>query len=154
MDNIIHSWKTKEFEHYEKGSGWYLTFFIVSVMLIGYMFFQRDWFGGISLLVILAIAYLFSRQVPRDITVEITDRGIKINTTSFPYQTLRRFWIVDHSKASQLHVETTAYLNRFLVILLNGEDPAQIAAILRNYLPETRPNQETVAQRIARTLKF
>ena len=154
MENQIFSWQTKEFEHYEKGAGWYLTLTLIGLMIIAYEIWLRDYFAAVTILILLVIVHFFARQIPREITAEITDKGVRLNKAFFPYHNLKRFWIVDHDRASQVQLETTAYLNKTVIILLSGQNPDQIAKILRQYLPETRPNEETVSQRIARRLKF
>ncbi len=154
MEKTILSWQTKEFEHYDKGAGWYLTLSIIGAMLVLYQIWQRDYFAAVTILFLVIIVYYFAGQKPHEITAEITDKGVHLNKAFFPYHNLKRFWIVDHDRASQLQLETTAYLNKQVIILLNGQDPDNIALALRKHLPETKPNVESVSQRLARRLRF
>ncbi len=154
MENLIYSWTTKEFEHYEKGTGWYITFSILGLMIILYQIYLHDYFGAITILIIMFAIYFFSKQLPREVKVSITDKGINIDKTFLPYSSIKRFWIVDHARAKHLTLETTAYLNRFVMLLLADQDSENISDILKQFLPETEPNQETMAQRLARRLRF
>ncbi|GAC1413374.1 MAG: hypothetical protein NVSMB66_5170 [Candidatus Doudnabacteria bacterium] len=154
METQIFSWTTQEFEHYEKGSGWYITLAILGFMIIAYDIYLHDYFAAITILILVAAVYFFSRQIPREVKVTITNKAINIDQVAFPYNSIKRFWIVDRNNSRQLTLETTAYLNRYVILLLNDVNPDKISDILKEYLPESEPNQETLAQRIARKLRF
>jgi hypothetical protein len=154
MENKILSWKTKEFIHYEKGTGWYLTFAALAALFIGYEIYVGDYFAALTFFIIAVIAYIFSKLTPKEVQISITDKGIKIDNFEIPYLTIKRFWMVDHAKAKALHLETTAYLNRFIVIQLDDQDPAHVRSILVEFLEESDPNRETIAQRVGRKLRF
>ncbi|MEK7075956.1 MAG: hypothetical protein AAB948_04155 [Patescibacteria group bacterium] len=152
--NEIYTWSTQEFDHYEKGTGWYLTFSIIALLLVGYEVYMRDWMAALTIIVAIIAIYFFSKQQPREIDIVITDKGINVANVYFPYHNIKRFWIIYHQQAQQLHFETTAYLNRFVIVPLNGINPTEVSDILKKHLPESTPNRETVAQRLARWLRF
>ncbi len=152
--NEIYTWTTIEFDHYEKGTGWYLTLGIVALLMIGYEVFMRDWMAALTIAVAMLAIYFFSKQRPREIEVVLSDKGVSVANVYFPYHNIKRFWIIYHEQAQQLHFETTAYLNRFIIVPLNGIDPALVSEVLKKHLPESTPNRETVAQRLARRLRF
>lgn len=154
MENQLHSWRTQEFIHYEKGIGWYITLGIIEFLLISYQIYLHDYFAAITLALIGVAVYYFSRLLPREVTVTITTKGVNLDNTSYPYTHLKKFWIVEHDKAKHVTLETTAYLNRYIILPLYEENPEHISEILKKYLPESTPNQETLAQRLARYLKF
>ncbi|MDB4940390.1 MAG: hypothetical protein JWO40_815 [Candidatus Doudnabacteria bacterium] len=154
MENQIFSWKTMEFEHYEKGTGWYLTLAVIGFMMIAYQIYLHDYFAVITILVILLAIYFFSKQLPGEVDVVITNKAVTVGNVAFPYTTIKRFWIVDKNHSKKLILETTAYLNRYIILLLNDVNPEEVADILKEFLPESEPNQETMAQRLARKLRF
>lgn len=154
MENTIIEWQAKEFEHYEKGSGWYITLAIIIFLLLAYEILLRDWFAALTILIMGIVVWWFSKQKPEDVDVTITDKGIGLNGLYIPFHNIKRFWIVDHDQARALHFETNAYLNRFIIVQLNDQDPETIAEILRNFIPEGISNHESVSHRIARKLKF
>ncbi len=154
QNNEIYTWTTKEFDHHEKGTGWYMTLGIIALLMIGYEIFMHDWMAALTIAVAMLAIYFFSKQEPKEIEVLITGKGISVGDVYFPFHNIKRFWVVYHEKAQQLHFETTAYLNRFVVIPLNGMDPSEVSEILKKHLPESTPNRETVAQKLARRLRF
>ena len=154
MANKILEWKAHEFEHREKGSGWYLTFIILAVLLVIYEILIRDYFAAGTFIIIAFIVYFFARLNPREITVMITNKGIHIGNLHLPYATIKKFWIVSQGTTQALHLETTAYLNSSVVIQIADQDPEEIHTVLLQYVPEDHPNRETVGQRLARRLRF
>lgn len=155
MQNEILQWDALEFEHHEKGIGWYLTLIILGVMIIAYYILSKDYFGALTWFVIFSVVYLYARQKPAEVQVTLHAKGVKINDIEFPYTQIKRFWIVDKDKVRSLHLETTAYLNRVIVILIHNEiDIDTVHKFLIGHLPEGKHDQETASEIIARILKF
>jgi len=154
MANNLLQWTAYEFEHREKNSAWYATFIVVVLLFIGYELIQKDYFAALTFFIIGLVAFAFARMTPREITVLISDKGINVGNFHVPFVNVKKFWIVDHLHAKALHLETTAYLNRFMVIQLGDTDSDQVRSVLIKHIPEDRPNRESVAQRIARRLHF
>jgi hypothetical protein len=154
MEDTILRWKAREFVHYQKGFGWYITLNILSVLLISYFVILRDYIPALAFLLIGIIFNMYARIHPREIEVEITDKSIIVDDTEIPYLSIKRFWIVHTEETKALHFERNAYINRFATILLEDQDPFAVAEVLRNYVVETEPNVEHVSRKIARKLRF
>ena len=154
MANQILQWKALEFEHREKNFGWYVTYVIVVLLLIAYELYGRDYFAAISFFIIGGIALFFLRMHPREVEIEINDRGIRIENTLIPFMNIRHFWIAGHIHGQNLHIETTAYLNRIMIIQLGETDPDQARQALLQFIPEAPRTKESPAQRIARRLRM
>lgn len=152
--NILMSWNAVEFEEHEKGPGWYLTFVVIAFLFVVYELFIKDYFGAITLAIIAGIAYSFSRLKPKDIVVQITDKGVLLNEFFVPYSNITHFWFVDHAHSPLLHIETSAFINRYVVVHLFQQTPEQVRAILSRYVPEASIDQEPLAHRIARFFRF
>src|SRR5437879_1615083 len=119
----ILSWTTKEFEHYDKGAGWYLTLTVLGFLIVAYEIYLHDYFAALTLFIVIVMVYFFSRILPRDVQVTITDKSINVDKGSYPYTGIKRFWIVEKGTSPKLYFETTAYLNRFVILLLADQDP-------------------------------
>ena len=154
MHNILAEWTAHEFQHREKGPGWYLTLAVLAVLIVAYELIQRDYFAALTLFIAAVVIGYAASLYPDEITVSISDDGIHIGDSFVPYHNIRKFWIVSHDKANEIHLETTAYFNSHLIVQLAEEDPKEIREILRNYIPESRPNYEKVSHRISRRLRL
>jgi hypothetical protein len=154
MEDTILSWKAKEFVHYEKGIGWYITLTILGILLISYEVILKDYFAALTIFVVYLSLYMYARIHPREIEVSITEKAIVVDETVIPYLSIKRFWIVHNEETKTLHLETTAYLNRYMTLQLENEDPFVVAEVLRNFVTESEPNVEHMSRRIARKLRF
>lgn len=154
MANILVSWRAKEYAHYEKGPGWYLTLTILAILLIAFQILMKDYFAAFTIGFIYLLLFIYARLTPFEIQVHITDQGLAINNTLIPYANIKEFWIVDHDEAKALHFHTTSFFNQHIILELEEQDPFEVAHTLRNFIPESEPNEESLAHKIARRLRF
>lgn len=153
--NGILQWQALEFEHHEKGLGWYFTFAIIAAMIIAYYFYTRDYFGALFWIFIAAAIFLYARRRPQEVAITLSGKGITVGEEFFPYTQIKSFWIVDKHYVRAVHIETTAYLNKVIVILIRDEiDPENVRRYLAKYIPQGTHDQETVTEIVARFLKF
>ena len=149
------SWTAPEFIHYPKSRVWFIGLSALGLAVIAYFLLQRDFLTAVMFLLLFVSAYYFAKARPRDITVVLDSRGVKISQTQVPYQRIKTFWIVySPPETKTLNFETSAYLNRFLTLQLEGEDPVAIRDFLLEYLPEDLDREEQLSDKISRTLKF
>lgn len=151
---FVFEWEAPEFRHYPKNPAWYITMFILVGLLVAYQIVLQDWFGAVSLILLGIIIFFFSRQTPKHVLMQISDRGIHINGDLIPYSRIKHFWIVDDHEHKMLNLETTAYLNHFLTVELEDQDADEIRDFLVDILPEHSEIEPTAAQKIAHRLKF
>ena len=154
MPRELLQWDTHEFEHREKNAAWYVTFWFVAIALVAYEAVLHDYFAAATFVIIAAIVAYIVGQKPREMQVTLTDQGIKLGSLMIPYVHVTLFWIVDHDQASALHIETTSWLNHYRIINFNGQDPDAVRDILKKYVREGTPNQETISTRLGRYLRF
>ncbi len=154
MANILVSWEAKEYAHYEKGPGWYLTLTILAILFVAFQILMKDYFAAFTIAFLYFILFIYARLTPSQIQVHITDIGLEIDNTLIPYSNIKQFWIVHHDKAKALHFYTTSLLNQHIVLELEEQNPFEVAEVLRTFIPETEPNEESFAHRIARKLRF
>ena len=154
MPKELVQWDTFEFEHREKNAAWYATFWFVAAALVIYEAVLRDYFAAATFVIIAAVVGYIVGQRPRPMHVAITDQGIRLGSLMVPYANVTLFWIVDHDRASALHIETTGYLNHYRVISFNGQNPDVVRDVLRRYVREGSLNHETVTAKLGRFLGF
>lgn len=148
------SWQAPEFRHYPKNAAWYITLIIVAVLIIAFQLLQKDIFGAISILIFTIFVIIFSWQRPRLINIRLTTSGVAVDESFIPYKSIRYFWLVNNENHRTLNMETTAYLNRTLILQLDDQDPEQVRETLVKSVPEHPKTEETLAQRIMHRLKF
>jgi len=153
QDYLI-AWQAPEFKHYHKNPAWYITLGAITILVIGYMLIQRDLFGAVSLFLVAVFIVFFSLQRPQEITVGFSKKGIHIGELHLPYKTISHFWVVNNEDHKTLNMETTAYLNRLIIVELEDQDPDLIREFLIQVVPEHPRTGETFAQKLMHRLKF
>ncbi len=153
-DEFLIAWEAPEFKHYHKNAAWYITLGAAAILIIGYMLIQRDLFGAITILILGIFIVFFSLQRPERITVGFSKKGVHIGELHLPYKTIKYFWVVHNERHKTLNMETTAYLNRLIIVELEDQDPEFIRAFLLQAVPEHENTQETFAQKVMHHLKF
>lgn len=86
-------WKGHEYTHFEKGSDWYWALGLMAVAgAVAALIFQNVLFALFILIAAFVLALLASRK-PNEVSFAISQRGIRIDTTLYPFQTLKSFGI-------------------------------------------------------------
>jgi hypothetical protein len=156
-EQVILSWRAPEFQHYPKNTAWYITLFLLMTLIIFFFILQKDIFGAICIFIFGVFVFIFSRQRPRIVAVNLTTAGVAIDETFIPYKSIKHFWVVYNEHHRTLNLETTAYLNRTLIVQFPEDDsidPRLIRDVLVQAVPEHEETEPTLAQKVMHRLKF
>jgi hypothetical protein len=148
------NWEAPEFKHYEKGAGWYVTLLALAILVVSFFIFQKDIFGAVCVAMLSVLIILFSRHKPKDVKVELNEKGVHFGNLFYPYKQIKHFWIVNNDCHKTLNLETTAYLNNMVILELNGQNHELIRNFLVQFLLEHERTTETFVQRAMHRLKF
>ena len=148
------NWEAHEFKHYPKTSGWYTALIVVAALTVAFFLLERDIFGAVSLAIIAALVFLFARQTPQTVTIELSAKGVKFGKLFYSYKELKYFWIVHDQNHRSVNFHTSALVNNTLILELDGQDPEAVRRFLLRFLPEHSETQATMAQKIMHKFKF
>ncbi len=98
--------------------------------------------------------FAFSRQRPQEVSIKLDNKGLHVNGLLFPYKQLKDFWVVYNQNHQTINFNTVTYINRTIIVQLNGQDPDEAREFLLKYLPEHKETRETTAQRMSHKFKF
>jgi hypothetical protein len=150
----LKSWQAPEFKHYHKNFGWHTTFWIIVIFIVIYQIVSKDIFGAISVFLIALFATYLLKQRPEEVTVSLSNHGLHIDDLHVPYKNMKHFWIVDTENHRTLNIETTAYLNRLLIIEIEDQNPEDIREILISAVPEHESTEPTAIQQLMHYLRM
>ena len=149
------TWSAPEFVHYQKSQVWFFFLTVIGLGLAVYFFLQKEFVTAALFLLMFIIVFGFAKRKPKIVKISLDSSGLKLNDLRIPYQQLKNFWIVYNPPAVKtLNFESSAYLNRFITLELEKEDPVKIRRFLLEYLPEDLDRDEHLTQKISRTLRF
>jgi hypothetical protein len=130
-------WITPEYRHYEKTPEWYAVVGIIAVGLI-----VGEVILGEVMLVILTILatvtfFLVALRHPRDLHVEISRAGVRIDGELHPFPSLHSFAVVESLGGHKLILESTKRLTPYIIVpLADDVDPHDVRDLLAEQILE------------------
>ena len=149
------SWQAHEFRPYPKNLGWYVTLISIAILVIAFfVLVENDIFAAVSLGLIAILIYLFSRQTPQRVEIELNNRGVKFDQLFYPYKQLKYFWVVHNNDHQTVNFHTSALVNNTVILELENQDPEAVRQYLLQHLPEHPETEATPVQKIMHRFKF
>jgi hypothetical protein len=148
-EETVLRWSAYEHEHFERSSDWYWALGIVAVSIAITSVLLSDLLFGILILVAAATIALLSREAPDIATIELSERGVRINGTLHRYREILAFWVEDEhpDRRPLLLVDTTKWLSPNLIIPIEHVDPRLVRAFLMEHTEE-RHMKEPIGHKI------
>jgi hypothetical protein len=149
------SWMSPEFRDYQKHPLWFVTFALVTALLVMYGIYTKSWTTSLAFLLMGIMGVVYASQKPRLLKVKVSGAGVQLQNLLYNYRIIKKFWIVyNPPEVKTLYLETSAYLNSIVKIELGNQDPTQLRNYLKQYLEEDLDQQESIVDIISRKLKF
>ncbi|GMU73824.1 MAG: hypothetical protein AMXMBFR44_0230 [Candidatus Campbellbacteria bacterium] len=147
------SWEALEYEHKPRNADWFWGLGIIAGGgIILSIIFGNLLFGLVIAIGAVALG-LHALRHPNMVQYEITDRGIMINATLFPYPTLQSFWIHEHIIPNQLILTSKKVAMPHIIMQLQGVSSDEVREKLSQYLHEAEVH-ETFSDRLLALLGF
>ncbi len=114
-----------------------------------------NYFFVLLLLLFVLVFHLVWRQ-PHSVRCEISEDGVSVGATFYPYRELKRFWILyQPPEVKTLYLEFANLFKPRLPLSLMDQNPVAIRHALLDYLPEDlHRDEEPVLDQISRMLKL
>ncbi|HVT75162.1 MAG TPA: hypothetical protein VHD69_01945 [Candidatus Paceibacterota bacterium] len=129
-------WQTLEYVYKEKNSDWYWIVGIVSVAIaVVAIIFGDTLFGIVVAIGAFSLSMLASRE-PRTISVEVNDKGIRIDRALYPYLSLDSFMVdEDHHHGPRLLLKSKKVIMPLIIVPVQ-EDPDALRTFLAGRLKQ------------------
>lgn len=146
-------WSAFEHEHIERGSDWFWALGVIAVSAaLTSILFSNILFAVLILLAATTIG-LIAQTPPHFHEFEISDKGIRITHTTYPYAVIVSFWVDEELDEPLLLIDTTAFMAPNLVIPIGDVHPDDIREALRPHATEI-PMKEPLAHKILEFFGF
>ncbi len=86
-------WQAPEYTHYEKSSDWYWALGIVALSGAVTALILKNILFALFIIIAAFTVALFASRKPQLVHFELQRRGIAIDETLYPFNTLESFWI-------------------------------------------------------------
>lgn len=132
-------WTFSEYRHKEKDSKWRLAFTVVVIMAtVIALLLGNTLLAGVILLGGFLLYYL-SQKEPKEMTLQISERGIRYEEIMYPYEKIISFWISEPDKEESSHLLLLTNRNIFPMLsipLPEGIDLLSLRTFLDDFIEE------------------
>lgn len=97
-DTVLIRWEAPEYAHHERGTGWYVIFGIVTLILVVAAILIIKSITFAILVPVMAVAlFVYTQHAPEVLRYTLSRKGLHINDKLFTYNQFKSFGIVDHN---------------------------------------------------------
>lgn len=132
-------WGAHEHEHQEKTPDWFWALGLITLVGIVASLFFGNPLLAILLLVGGLVMGLFATRRPHYAEFALTQRGVIVENTLYPYQTLDSFWIddIDLHRPPRLLIKSQKIMMPLIILpIAEDVDPDIVHRYLLQYLME------------------
>lgn len=153
MEPLI-AWQAPEHRIAPKTSDWYWAVGIIVFTGAALAFIFGQVIFGI-LIIVAAVALVLHASAPaRDIRAEVSDRGIVVGKTFYPFLHLDSFWIDPHEFPSQILLKSARpFMPYIRVPIADDIEAEEVRQILLRYIAEAE-HEEPLTLKLMERLGF
>ena len=131
------TWEAPEHHHIEKRSDWFWVLGILAIAGAGAAIFFGNMLFAILIIIGASVTALLGLREPRIIPFAVTQRGLRIDDTLYPYSTLESFYIdEDNPMGPQLLAKSERFFMPLIVMPIPEEYIDEVEEIIEIRLPE------------------
>tara|TARA_B100000745_G_scaffold46060_1_gene27753 strand:+ start:6619 stop:7080 length:462 start_codon:yes stop_codon:yes gene_type:complete len=147
-------WKAYEHSHTNKGADWFWALGIIAVSSAIVAILFKNFLFALLIIVGAFTMALLSSKPPRERTFALTQRGVMVDESLYPYQMLVAFCIKDRdSDNPTLIIDAQHFLTPHLVMPLAEVDVERVHTYLSEHLSEEEL-EEPLGQRLLERFGF
>jgi hypothetical protein len=150
-DTALIRWEAPEYAHHERGTGWYVIFGVVTLVLVVAAILIIKSITFAILVPVMAVAlFVYTQHAPEVLRYTLSRKGLHINDKLFLYSQFKSFGIVDHNG---LHSAVLVPRKRFQLgqtIYFPAEVGEQLVDMLAARLPMKELEPDALDRLLAR----
>jgi len=150
-------WVAWDRPFHERGPRWYWGMSLVGLGLLIYAVASANFLFALIILMCAIVIYLSTLSEPRIIRVVVTETGVVVGTTFYPFREIARFWFVYQPPVVQsLYLQVQRGFSTARVSVDVGEmNPNEVRQVLGVFLQEELVDtDEPGADILSRILKI
>jgi len=129
-------WETSEYKYVRKRADWYWALGIITVSLSAASFILDNFLFAVLILIGGFLLALYGAKHPDELACTLDNTGLQINSTLYPYASLRSFWVDRLSEPPKLIIQSKKSFMPYIVTPLDDLDPDMVREFLLRVLPE------------------
>jgi len=147
------TWSAQEYEYKEKTTDWYIALGIIAISIATASFLLGNILFAILILLGTFTLAMYSMREPGIMEIELSKRGILVNDSIYPYNTLESFWVEEYDKEPKIIIQSEKALMPYIIIPLGDADPDEVREFLFEYIDEEE-HHEPLSHKLMEYLGF
>lgn len=147
------SWKTMEFTEKERHIDWVWYAGLIALVVAVGAFLLHNLFFGIFAIIAGATVIYMSTHKPKELTISIEEKGIRVNEEFFVYEAIRQFWLDESQKPDKILILVPG-IAPLRAYHLEGVSAATVRGALTGKIVLEAPLQESFGTRFLERLGF
>lgn len=144
MDQNAITWQAPEFEYTKKSSDWYWVLGIIAIAGSIIALLLQNILLAIFIIFGAFTVGIYADRHPRTVTFTVNKKGIKIDSTFYPYSSFESFWIDEAGTYPLLRLDPSKIAALPLAISLEATDHDALQDLLDDHLPEIEQNKSII----------
>lgn len=157
MESSI-SWKAYEYIHEPKSTDWYWALAVIALAIFGAaIIFGNYIFALLVIIIAISLAVHAHHHEPQLVSFTLSEKGVRIDHTFYPYKTLESFDIETHETEigtfAKIFIKSKKTLMPLIVIPIAEVHPEDVREYLSIFLEEGE-HMENTGHRLLEWLGF
>lgn len=149
----VYKWEAPERVFEQKDKKWYLIISSVSVFIIVLSLLTGNYGLVIAIVALIILLYALNSVAPQNLSHELTNKGVSINTILYPWRKIDRFWISSRGENLFLNIVFEAKRNDQdqIVSFLGDTDVKKIVSYMTqfvDYVAETDTSNNYLSRKL------
>ena len=148
--------ETYEFQYKKNTADWFWAVGIICLALAVIAIIYSDSLFAIFIIIVGALSIGTGNRRPRVLEIKLNDKGLSVNSTLYPFQNIKTFWVEDGKKSfPKLILRIERFINPIIVLPIETDyfESSDVRNFLLNYVPEDK-TVEPISHKIMEYLGF
>lgn len=154
-DKVVFAWTCKDYEDFQRGKIWNISMIILVLILFAGGIFYDAWTFSLLIVVFAIVYYIVHKTESKELTISLSEVGIRISNTFFSYQKILGFSIVYNPPMTK---KLIIFIKNDLIgerrLELPEEQIFQIQEFLKGKIPEIENKGFSVSDFLNKFLKL
>jgi hypothetical protein len=149
----VYKWISPERVFEPKDKKWYLIISSISMFIIVLSLLTENYGLVVAIVSLIVLLYALNSVPARDVSHEITNKGVSLNSVLYTWKKISKFWIStrgDHKFLNTV-IEEKENQEEQLITYLGNADVKKIVSFLSqyvDYISETETNNNFISNRL------
>jgi len=113
-------WRTLEYYQKSKSADWFWAVGLVTIIAAGVSVYFNNVLLAILIVLSAVTLVMFAVRHPKELDVELMEKGIRINKTLYPFSSLESFWIDEDIYPPRLLLKSKSVFSPLIVVMIEN----------------------------------